>query len=898
MLTTRGEQTEVVTVDGHDIRLSNLDKVLYPATGTTKRDVIEYYAAVAATMLPHVQDRPVTRKRWPNGVEEQPFFQKDLGAGTPDWVQRRTIEHKHSTNTYPLANDAATLVWLAQIASLEVHVPQWTFGPRGATHDPDRLVLDLDPGEGAGLPECVEVAHLAKEILDEMGLDTVPVTSGSKGIHLYAALDGRQTSAQVTDVAHELARALEADHPDLVVSDMKKALRGGKVLVDWSQNNGNKTTVAPYSLRGRSHPWVAAPRTWRELARSAAADLRQLDHTEVLARIKRRRDPMTTLTPGRVDAAALPEGDADDDHDAAPGRDSLTTYRAKRDPSRTPEPVPAEAPRPGDDGRSFVIQEHHARRLHWDFRLERDGVLVSWALPKGEPTDPGTNHLAVQTEDHPLEYGTFAGTIAKGEYGGGTVTIWDSGTYELEKWRDDEVIVVLHGEQHGDRRLALIRTREGEGEGAHGAPKSQWLIHRTKSQDGVGSGEGPAGSGSAPEGDARADLPSGRSSLAASRQAQPRRRASSPSDASAGRSPSADDDAASASSSGSGARGRGAGSGGPSRSGAPSPARTYTAMLATLGKRGDVVGGAEGEWAYEMKWDGIRTLARVQQEDGLGRARVSMTSRNGKGQGPGYPDVVEGLGRAVAGEAVVDGEIVALDGRGRPSFGLLQRRMNLADPREIEAAAKEVPAQLFLFDVLEQDGEPLVDLPYSERRERLEALVTENDVVKVPPAFEGDFDGAWQTSAELGLEGVVAKRVDSTYSLGRRSRAWIKVKHALTQEVVVGGWRPGNGNRAGLVGSLLVGVPDGDGTLRYVGRVGTGFSDKALRDATERLAALARQTSPLADVPRADARDAHWVSPRLVGEVEFAEWTGDQRLRQPRWRGWRPDKDPADVRKE
>ncbi|GMA25475.1 hypothetical protein GCM10025864_32340 [Luteimicrobium album] len=248
------------------------------------------------------------------------------------------------------------------------------------------------------------------------------------------------------------------------------------------------------------------PRAWRELSRSGAADVRQLDHTEVLARIKRRRDPMTTLTPGRVDAAALPETDDTDDDgdrgDQPSPRDSLTTYRSKRDPARTAEPVPAETPTPRDGGNSFVIQEHHARRLHWDFRLERDGVLVSWALPKGEPTDPGTNHLAVQTEDHPLEYGTFAGTIAKGEYGGGTVTIWDSGTYDLEKWRDDEVIVVLHGEQHGDRRLALIRTKAAEGEGAHGAPKSQWLIHRTKSQDGVGpgSGDGPAGSGSASEG--------------------------------------------------------------------------------------------------------------------------------------------------------------------------------------------------------------------------------------------------------------------------------------------------------------------------------------------------------------------------------------------------------------
>jgi bifunctional non-homologous end joining protein LigD len=299
-----------------------------------------------------------------------------------------------------------------------------------------------------------------------------------------------------------------------------------------------------------------------------------------------------------------------------------------------------------------------------------------------------------------------------------------------------------------------------------------------------------------------------------------------------------------------------------------------------------------------MKWDGIRSHARVEQEGGLGRARVSMTSRNGKDQGPGYPDVVEGLGRAVVGEAVVDGEIVALDRQGRPSFGLLQRRMNLADPREIEAAAKGVPAQLFLFDVLEQDGEPLVDLPYSERRERLEALVTENEVVKVPPVFDGDFDHAWKTSAELGLEGVVAKRTDSTYAVGRRSRAWTKLKHARTQEVVVGGWRPGKGNRSGLVGSLLLGLPDGDGGLRYVGRVGTGFTDAALREATERLGKLARKTPPLTQVPRPDASDAHWVSPRLVGEVEFAEWTGDGRLRQPRWRGWRPDKDPDDVREE
>lgn len=319
-------------------------------------------------------------------------------------------------------------------------------------------------------------------------------------------------------------------------------------------------------------------------------------------------------------------------------------------------------------------------------------------------------------------------------------------------------------------------------------------------------------------------------------------------------------------------------------------------MLASAGVVGDVTGRGEGEWAFEMKWDGIRTVARVVQEDG--RTRVTMTSRNGKDQDVSYPEVVQGLGDAVRADAVVDGEIVALDAQGRPSFGRLQQRMNLADPREIRAAMDRVPVHVFLFDLLEADGEPLVDLPYRERRERLEALVRENDVVKVPPAFDGDFQHAFTTSKRLGLEGVVAKRVTSTYSEGRRSRSWVKLKHARTQEVVVGGWRPGQGNRSGGVGSLLVGVPDADGTLRYVGRVGSGFTEAALRDAGERFARTARKTPPFEDVPAADARDAHWVTPRSVGEVEFAEWTADHRLRQPRWRGWRPDKDPADVREE
>ena len=460
--------SETVTIDGRQLKLTNLDKILYPDSGTTKRDVLDYYTSVADVLIPHAADRPATRKRWVDGVgtPEHPgevFFQKNLEDSAPEWVIRHSIAHKTHTNQYPVVDDLATLIWLAQIATLEIHVPQWRFGANGQPKNPDRMVLDLDPGEGVGLIECAEVARFAKDVLSGMGLDPIPVTSGSKGIHLYAALDGSQNATAVSAAARELARTLETEHPDLVVSDMKRSLRKGKVFVDWSQNNGSKTTVTPYSLRGRFRPTVAAPRTWRELA---SKSLRQLEFGEVIRRLKQRGDPLASLESGRITESQA--------------RDRLAQYRSKRHSGRTPEPVPDTAAEL-NEGHSFVIQEHHARALHYDFRLEHDGVLVSWALPKGTPTNSGKNHLAVQTEDHPLEYGTFEGHIPKGEYGGGDVSIWDSGNFEIEKWRDGkEIIATLHGKHGGGlggvRRFALIHT------GGEGKDANNWLIHLMKTE--------------------------------------------------------------------------------------------------------------------------------------------------------------------------------------------------------------------------------------------------------------------------------------------------------------------------------------------------------------------------------------------------------------------------------
>jgi len=450
------------------------------------------------------------------------------------------------------------------------------------------------------------------------------------------------------------------------------------------------------------------------------------------------------------------------------------------------------------DRLTFVIQEHHARRLHWDFRLERDGVLVSWAVPKGLPTDRTHNRLAVQTDDHPMEYARFEGEIAAGDYGGGTVAVWDHGTYDCETWTDDEIKVVLYGER-ARGRFALIHTGGKD-----------WLLHLM---------EGPSEGGSVAR--------------------------------------------------------------------VPALIRPMMATLGTLPPPHE-----DERFAYEMKWDGVRAVTYLEH------AEVRVMTRNDRNVAGTYPELGE-VARALAGhDAVLDGEIVALVD-GRPSFGRLQQRMHVVKPAEVRLLVEQVPVAYLVFDLLWLDGADLTDRPYDERRAALEGLAIDRASVQVPPSFEGNGADAMRVSKETGLEGVIAKLRTSRYEPGRRSTSWIKVKNLVMQEVVIGGWQPGEGRRAGGIGSLLLGIPDADGYLEYVGHVGSGFTDAMLEDLRGRLNRLARKTSPFAaPVPRADARDAHWVTPNLVGEVRFAEWTGDGRLRQPAWRGLRPDKAPADVVRE
>ncbi|HEY5198349.1 MAG TPA: DNA ligase D [Solirubrobacteraceae bacterium] len=464
----------------------------------------------------------------------------------------------------------------------------------------------------------------------------------------------------------------------------------------------------------------------------------------------------------------------------------LSRYETKRDFDRTPEPRADVGPAGAD--RRFVVQEHHARRLHWDLRLEHDGVLRSWAVPNGIPDDPDHNRKAIQTEDHPTAYLDFEGTIPAGSYGAGTMAIWDAGTYVAEKFEDDKVVVDFHGGRLTGR-YALFRTAGAD-----------WMIHRIDA-------------------------------------------ALRPTD--------------------------------------PFPEHVPP-MLARLGR----MPAPDDAWAYEIKWDGIRALLHYQP----GRLRIE--SRNQKDLTHQFPEI-RGLAEVLGSRtAVLDGELVAFDENGLPSFGRIQQRMHLSE-QAARRRATEIAVVYVIFDVLYLDGRSTLGLPYTERRGLLDGLALSGRAWGTPESQTGDGPKLLAATAERGIEGIIAKRLDSRYEPGGRSGAWIKLKNSRRQELVIGGWLPGRGQRRERIGSLLVGCHTPTGELRFAGRVGTGFTGAELDRLAARLGPLEQPTSPFAG--RQPPAGAIHVSPTLVAEVEFSEWTAHGQLRAPSYKGLRDDKPAADV---
>jgi bifunctional non-homologous end joining protein LigD len=479
-----------------------------------------------------------------------------------------------------------------------------------------------------------------------------------------------------------------------------------------------------------------------------------------------------------------------------PNTRELKRYRARRDFGATPEPPPGESRAEGPP--RFVIHEHHARRLHWDLRLEHDGALASWAVPKGLPEAPKDNRFAAATEDHPLEYLDFEAEIPAGQYGAGRIAIWDRGTYECLKWEPRKIEVALHGERV-EGRYALFAIDDAE------EPKD-WMIHRM---------DPPSEPG-------REEMPS-----------------------------------------------------------------RIVPMLARAGP----LPGDDEHWAHEIKWDGVRAIAYSRPGE------LRLESRNLNDVTDKYPEIGR-IDRALGSHtAVLDGEIVAFDADGRPSFSVLQRRMQVSSREQARKLMKATPVTYVIFDLLWLDGHSLMELPYSERRQRLSALGLDGQSWQTPDHVVGHGRAVLAASAEQGLEGIVAKRLDAPYRPGQRSGSWVKIKARGGQELVIGGWLPGKGQRRERIGALLLGVHEPDGPLRYVGRVGSGFSDAELDRLAARLGPLEREGSPF-ELGERPPRGAVFCEPELVAEVEFSEWTPAANLRHAVYRGLREDKPAAEVVRE
>lgn len=460
-----------------EVAFSNVDKVFFPAAKFTKGDLIRYYLDVAPYLLPHFDGRPVTLIRMPNGVRGERFYEKNVPGHAPDWIPiARVPKTEGGEIRYAMINDASTLAWCANNAAVELH----PFLHRAENiRVPTHLAFDLDPGEGTDLLTCIDVGWRVREVLERLGLEAFPKVSGSKGLQLYVPLNTGATYDVVTPFAKAIAELLHQQHPDLIVSDMAKALRVNRVFIDWSQNHEKKTTVGPYSVRGkRDEPFVSTPVTWEELKRAekkGSVDALFFSPGDVLNRVQRHGDLFAPVLKLRQRIpAAFAERLAPT---AAGGKptSSLRRYAEKRDFSQTAEPKPAPPKRSRQGSRRrFVIQKHAASHLHFDFRLEMDGVLKSWAVPKGLSTELGVKRSAFQTEDHPLDYLTFEGVIPAGQYGGGTVMVWDLGTYDVidgNYWKGDLKLWLSGKKLKGEWHLFRIRSEES---------KPVWLIQKAK----------------------------------------------------------------------------------------------------------------------------------------------------------------------------------------------------------------------------------------------------------------------------------------------------------------------------------------------------------------------------------------------------------------------------------
>ncbi len=771
----------IVTVGKRKIELSNLKKVLFPSDEIVKAELIEYYLKVAPTILRHIKGRPLTLVRWPDGVDHQTFFQKNRPEWAPLWLEHIVLGDKEDKVDYVLATEAASLVWLANLACIELHQMHC----RSPHFDkPDYIVWDLDPPENYPFTKIVELAFDLKEHIEKFGYHTFVKTTGGKGVHIVAPIEPKWPFDVAREAATLVAKAFIEKHSTTTTLLIKKDLRKGKVLIDIYRNSTYQTIVSPYSVRGRGNAPVSMPLTWDRLESvddpsefnlRNAGDL-LLDEGDPWETIDAYAVKLHTQQPKSTKSSTKPRPEKNND--------PLSDYARKRAFDKTPEPGPEVF---AGENNAFVVHRHHATRLHYDVRLERDGTLKCWAVPKGLPPRPGIKRMALQTEDHPVKYLDFEGTIPKGEYGGGDMWIFARGRYEITKEKKDGFYIRFQSREWNDE-YRMINTKGKD-----------WLCERLVP----------------PQIDWLRD--------------------------------------------------------------------PIEPMLAqSRDKPFD-----SPDYLYEVKWDGIRAMVSLDE------GNIKIRSRAQRDITSLFPElqIPEQAFRAACG--LFDVEIVCLNEKGQPVFEEVLHRLQPRNEASVARARAKHPAVCYVFDCLYVDGRPIVNESLARRRAWMV------DSIKLPnPAYRpsetiDDGSALFKAAAAHGLEGIMAKERNSIYMPGKRTSHWFKIKTRNTADCVIIGYTKGKGEREATFGALQLGQYGGKPRV-YVGKVGTGFDERAAKAILGELQKVRHSERLIKEKPIDDAVTV-WLEPQIVCEVQYSSRVSTGNLREPVFVRLRPDKAPEEC---
>lgn len=770
------KDSQIVQVGKRKLEISNLKKELYPDDGIVKAEVIQYYLSIAPTILNHIKGRPLSLVRFPDGIYGEQFYQKNRPDWAPDWLEYVTLGKEKKD--YILATEEASMVWLANLACLEIH----QMHSKKPDYDmPDYMVFDIDPPEGYKFADVVDIALNLKPHLESFGYHAFVKTTGGKGVHVVTPIEQKWDFHKVFETAEVIAKPFVEEHSNLTLH-IKKEARKGRVLMDIYRIRQGQSIISPYSLRGRKGAPVSMPLNWEDLEK--LKDPTEYNLENVPGIVMSQGDAWEGISAYAVElhterkSKAKPKKLGPNPKHKTP--EQLEKYSKKRDFEKTPEP----GGMIGDGkGNNFVIHRHHASRLHYDLRLEKDGVLKSWAVPKGLPPAPGIKRLAVQTEDHPMEYLEFEGTIPKGQYGGGDMWVYASGKYEITKDKKDGFYFRLHSPAiSGEFRMYMINNSKKEYLMERvGNPQVDWLHSNIEP------------------------------------------------------------------------------------------------MLATPKEKVP----DSDKYVYEVKWDGIRVMVTLDE------GKVTLRTRNNNDITAQFPELTNGEKSFRGTSGLFDGEIVCLDGEGKPVFKEVIHRMQRRSEGDIERNMKKYPAYCYLFDVLYLDGRAVVNEPMLRRRDWLADAVKKDSSYRVSEVIE-DGVALFEAAGQLGLEGIMAKERDGKYYPGKRSDSWLKIKVRQTTESHIIGYTKGKGNREAVFGALHLGDIDEKGKVTYRGKVGTGFDDKLMKEIDKEIKKLDEVKKPIKEKVL-DEKNTTWIEPKLVCEVQYSSITRDGAYREPVFVRMRPD---------